>query len=430
MNFRYKTQFVAALLFWAILQSSYGQQTYPLNLETVLQLAGADNLTVKEYQLKHQQALAEQSKAKEWWLPNVYAGATTHYLNGAAMNTDGEIFQSVNRNNLWAGLGIAAEIDFGKGFYQTLAAKQNVEAANFFSLAERNQVVLKAVETYFDLQAAQLKMGFLQSLVNQSDTLSQQIKIQVDAGLRYQSEYLLSQSNLNHLKIAMLQAKSEWQKQSALLANVLNLESNINLISADTALVALPPLTQAAETNGIEKRPEFLGLNAELQSLQTHRKTANEGLFLPKLRVGMDNGAFGAYSSSLKNTFQLNASLLWDLPFGRLTYKGDLKQWDTKILLQQNKAEQFKNQFEQEIATATAQLAIANEQMGIAKEALQWAAEALNQSMERQKLGTVKPFEVFQAQQMYLQGRMDYLSAVSAWNKGQFALKVAKGERL
>jgi outer membrane protein TolC len=406
------------------------QQTLPVNLETVLKLVGANNLTVQEYQLKYKQALADHNKAKEWWLPNIYAGATTHYLNGAAMNADGKIFTGVNRNNVWAGLGIATEIDFSKGIYQSLAAKQKAKAANFFSIAEKNKTILNAVQTYFDLQAEQLKYSFLQALVNQSDTLSQQIKIQVDAGLRYQSEYLLAQSNFNHLKVSMLQAKMEWQKKSAMLANLLNLENNIDLVSADTSLIPLPFSVAPTDTTGFEKRPEYTALNAELKSFQISKKMNNQGLLLPKLRVGYDNGAFGAYSNTLHNTYQVNASLLWSLPLGRLTYKGDLKQWNTKIALQQNKVEQFKNQYQQEISIATSQLQIANEQMTISKEALQLTTEALSQSIERQKLGTVKPFEVFQAQQFYLQAQVDYLKTVSEYNKAQFALKVAKGENL
>ncbi len=420
---------IVALLFST--QKTFCQtNAYAVNLETVLKLAGANNLTVQEYQLKYQQALAEQSKAKEWWLPNIYAGATTHYLNGAAMNTDGKIFTDVNRNNLWAGLGIAAEFDFSKGIYSLLAAKQKSQAANYFSSAEKNQAILNAVQTYFDLQGEQLNYFFLQSLVNQADTLSQQIKIKVDAGLLYQSDYLLSQSNFNHLKISMLQSKVEWQKKSASLANLLNLESNISLISADTTLIPLSFTILPTDTTGFEKRPEYLGLNLELQSFQSLRKTANQGLLMPKLRVGFDNGAFGAYTTPLYNTYQFNASILWNLPLGRLTYKGDLKKYDTQILIQQNEIEQFKNQYQQEISVATSQLQIAEEQMSIGKLALQSSTEALNQSIERQKIGTAKPFEVFQAQQFFLQAQTDYLKAVSEYNKAQFALKVARGEAL
>jgi outer membrane protein TolC len=404
------------------------QQSLAVNLESVLKLSGANNLTIKEYQLKYQQALANNNKAKEWWFPNIYAGLTTHYLNGAAMNTDGKIFTDLSRNNIWAGLGIGAEIDFGKGIYQLLAAKQRVQAANYFSIAERNKTILNAVQTYFDLQTEQLKYAFLNVLVNQSDTLAQQIKVQVGAGLRYQSEYLLAQSNFNHLKITMLQAKVEWKKKSALLVNLLNLANNINLISADTLLIPLSFSIQPIDTTGFEKRPEYLGMNAELKSYRTSKKMTTEGLLLPKLRLNLDNGAFGAYSNTLYNTNQVNVSLLWSLPLGRLSYKGDLKQWNNKIALQQNKVAQFKNQYQEEVSISTAQLDIANDQMNISKEALQLTAEALNQSMARQQLGTVKPFEVFQAQQFYLQANVDYLQAVDEYNKAQYFLKFAKGE--
>jgi outer membrane protein TolC len=61
---------------------------------------------------------------------------------------------------------------------------------------------------------------------------------------------------------------------------------------------------------------------------------------------------------------------------------------------------------------------------------LNLTTEALQQSIERQKMGTVKPFEVFQAQQFYLQSQIDFSEAISTFNKAQFELKVAKGETL
>jgi len=415
-------------------QVSFGQQTYPLNLEAVMQLAGANNLTIKEYKLKYQQAIADQVKAKEWWMPIIYAGASTHFLNGAAMNTDGKIFIGIDRNNFWSGLGIAAEIDFSRGKYLVLANKQKVQAVNYLSVAEKNKAILMAIQAYFDLQAEQLKYAFLQELLNQSDTLTAQIKVKVDAGLLYQSDYLLAQSNYSHIKIELLKAKADWQKKSALLAALLNLEDNIRLISADTSLVPLKlaePVTDTSSyKNGFEKRPEYMSLNMSLQSTQSLRKTSNEGLLLPKLRLGMDNGAFGAYAGPVRNTYQFNAALFWTLPFGRLTSKGDLKQWDSKISLQQNNIEQFKNQYQNEVVTATAQLQIAGEQINIAREALQSSSEALYQGIERQKLGTAKAFEVFQAQQFYLQAQLDYLKAISEYNKSQYALYVATGNNL
>ncbi|OGU41748.1 MAG: hypothetical protein A2X61_00375 [Ignavibacteria bacterium GWB2_35_12] len=426
-NFR---NIVVSLLLVLATFTARAQQNFPVNLETVLKLASANNLTIQEYKLKEQQALAEQSKAKEWWLPDIYTGASTHFLNGNAMNTDGTIFTGVNRDILWAGLGIFAEIDFKNGFYQTLAAKQKSQAANYFSVAEKNKVILNAVQIYFDLQAEQLKCLFLQGLVIQADTLSQQIKIKVDAGLLYQSDYLMSQSNYNHLKISMLQAKMEWQKKSTELTNLLNLENSISLVSADTTLIPVSFTVQQPDINGFEKRQEYLALNSELQSFQALRNSTNQGLLLPKLRLGFDNGVFGAYTNPVSNTYQINASLIWTLPLGRLFYKGDLKKYDAQIFIQQNKIEQFKSQYQKEISIAVSKIHIINEQISFAKDALQTSSEALSQSIERQILGTAKPYEVFQAQQFYIEAKIEYIKTISEYNKAQFELMVAMGNEL
>jgi len=129
-------------------------------------------------------------------------------------------------------------------------------------------------------------------------------------------------------------------------------------------------------------------------------------------------------------TGMINASLQWNIPLGRLFYGGELKKFDQKIKMQGIKSDQLQAQINTEITNARQQLLIGREQIQIAKEALSLSIEALNQSIERQKLGTARPFEVFQAQQLFLQGQLDYFAAVASYNKAQFGLKVAEGKQL
>ncbi|MGR8942315.1 MAG: TolC family protein [Gammaproteobacteria bacterium] len=100
------------------------------------------------------------------------------------------------------------------------------------------------------------------------------------------------------------------------------------------------------------------------------------------------------------DTGVVNAALLWTISLGR------------------------------ETATVETQLQTAGEQVAVGKEALRQAADALEQSLARERLGTVKPFEVFQSQQFYLEAQTDYLQAVADYDKAQFAMKVAHGEML
>ncbi len=422
------------LAFCFVLAAANAQQTLALDLETVMRLAGANNLTIKEYEIKHQEALAGVTRAGEWWLPNLQVGAATHFLAGNAMNADGKIFTDVARHSLGLGAGASFDIDFSRGNYELLAAKQHAEAVRHWGIAERNQVVLRAVQAFFDLQAAQMKQVFLQNMAAESDTLAKQLKIQADAGLRYPSDYLLALSNYNHLKIELVQAETEREQQSAALVDLLNLEGEISLVSADTILVPVSLVVAALESsawrNAMEQRPEFRALQSELSAFQTQRNRAGKGFLLPRLRAGVEDGPFGAFGKNFGNTFQINVAAVWTLPLGRLTTRGELQQWDSRMLNRQNQLGQFGNRVKQEVKSAQVQSQGASAQIILAREAIQLSGEALRQSLERQNLGTVKPFEVFQAQQIFLQAQLDYLNTVIAFNKAQFALKVALGERL
>lgn len=434
------------LVVWFVVnwQSTNAQETIPINLETLLELGGANSLTIKEYQERQNLANAQLLKARKWWLPDVYAGLQTHQLWGAVMNGNGRFFLDVNRQNLWAGLGLNMHWDLSEGIYATKSAKLRHQASELLTQAERNRELLKMVTAYYNLMTAQLNFVAYQDLMNQSDTIAQQIQVQVDAGLRYQSEVLLAKSNKNHLQVEMLNAQKAYNNASAELKKLLNVEQAVKFVSVDDALLPLDFSETLEQTNDSDylNRPEIKANELEIQALETKKKTHTTGLLLPELNIGVNGSYFGRISGNVSpmdpiaypNTDQLyptgvlNASLLWKIPLGELTYKGDRKKYNSLIGLKTIETSQLRAKINEEIINAQTDLQVGKEQIEIAKEALNLTTEALDQSIERQKLGTAKPFEVFQAQQFFLQAQIDYLKAVSEYNKAQFALKVARGE--
>lgn len=50
--------------------------------------------------------------------------------------------------------------------------------------------------------------------------------------------------------------------------------------------------------------------------------------------------------------------------------------------------------------------------------------------IQRQRMGTVRHFKIFQAQEIYIKSRLDYLNAVSTYIKAQYRLFVAVGNDL
>jgi len=158
------------VLFFGASSIVYSQDSIvSINLETVLKLGGANSLTIKEYKLRHDLALADVAKAKEWWLPDLYAGTSIHQLWGNAMNGNGAIFTDVNRQNFWGGLGVNASWDIGTGLFLTDAAKLKAQSVSFRSEAEQNQALLTIIEVYYDFLVAQLYTKEYAQLAKQAE---------------------------------------------------------------------------------------------------------------------------------------------------------------------------------------------------------------------------------------------------------------------
>ena len=406
-------------------------KTLEVNLETVLKLGGANNLTIQEFKQRQELALANLVRASEWWLPDIFAGTTIHQLSGNAMNTDGKIFTNLDRQSFWGGAGFNATLDIGDGIFKARSAKLKSEASVYKTEAEQNKALLNIIETYYDFLTAQLYYKAYEQLVAESDDLASQIAIQVEAGLRFESELLLAQSNSSHMRIEMLNARTQYYSMSATLVKLLNLDPVVKLVGTETGLVPLELITtqgmDVSFDSAYQNRPELKNMETTLQSLYEEKKTTTTGLWLPVLSVNSKNSYFGDIFNNLDPTAEINGALLWKIPLGRLISGGELKQHNARIALQKIQMEQTIAQVNEEVISAREQILASKEQMKVALEGSQLAERALRQSIERQQYGTVRPFEILQAMEIYIKSRLDHLKAVSTYNKAQYKLLAAIG---
>ena len=417
----------------------YAQEGLSVNLQQVLELAGANNLTIKALVQQQKISQARLKEAKEWWYPTLYLGANTNQLWGASMNADGTFNTDVSSDNLWLGMGLSATLNFADGIYKTKAAERRVQAAEHMTQAQKNQMLLQCIHAYYDLLNEQMKIRAFADLVTQSETITHQIDVQVEAGLRYESELQLAKSNLAHYKLEAMNATKAYRLKSIQLVRLLNLQGDITLISTETAITPLEFKTIQGFDND---RSEIKAVQSSIQALQEEKKSVTTGHYMPQLQVNGYGSEFGALNGDIvtrqgiQDTHQLypttgaNVGLVWKVPLGRVFSQGEKERYDATIKAQYLQEEDLQAQIQEEIKSALAQLQIGKEQIIFARQALETTTKALNQSIERQKLGTAKPFEVFQVQAYYLQAKIDYFKTISEYNKAQFSLKVAKGEVL
>ncbi len=434
-----KTYLFRAVIFISVYcfpfcQGAAQDMAMPINLETALAIGGANNLTIQEHQLRQELALANLDKANEWWLPDIYAGLSTHQLWGTAMNSDGAFFTDVNRQSFWGGLGFNASWNFGDGIYKANAEELRSEAALYQTTAEKNKALLEIINAYYDFLAAQLYYKSYEHLAEQADNIAQQIHVLVEVGIKFASDELLARSNYNHLQVEMLNARSDYYRKSAQLTRLLNYDPDIKLLSIDSVLVPIEVVSIQGLVmpfdSSYNRRPELKHQILLLASLHEERRTTTTGLWIPELRINAYSSYFGDVFAPIDPTSEINAALVWKVPLGRLISKGSLKQFDARIHLQQNQIEQTKALVNEEVLSSKDLIIVYKEQMNVAQEGSDYAELALDQCIQRQQLGTTRPFEILVAQEMFINSRLDYLKAVASYNKAQYAYYVAIGNNL
>ena len=424
-----------------------GVQTFQVDLPTVLKLAGADNLTIQEFKTRQDLAILEEKVAREWLFPELFLGVSLHDLNGSAMNSDGKFFREVDRNELWAGAGIGLNWIPGEGIYQTLAAKQHRLASGHLLQARKNEAILNAILVFYDLQEKQAEFQTQVSLLNYTDRISKQMKIQVDHGQLYRSEYLLARSNYNNTLVALQEVIKDVHRLSAELMELLNIEDEeILLLSSVSDVVPVELLDEQMIALGLydsaySRRPELRYHQTLIEARKFERQRLTRGLLIPQLSLTLTDGAVGPFSGvpnndptdftgRYENTLDINAMVGWSIPLDLLISGGQRKKVDALIQLQQNHHDQQKNLIRKQVSQAFNEYRESKNQLRIARESAEFVEEALKQSTERQKLGTAKPFEVFQAQEIYLKTTISYQNVVSNYNKSQYRLYVAMGNDL
>jgi outer membrane protein TolC len=427
---------IGALLFCCLfipdcLVAQDSRRVMPINLETVLKLAGANNLKIAEIKAKHNISKAKAREAQEWVYPSVNPGFLLMNTAGSVQNAKGD-FLETDKNSFWAGAAITANWSIGKASYNYLSAKQNIVTAELWLQAEKNQQILNAIQVYFELGASQGELSSLIDMSQKSDDIVRQIEVHVNSGIRYKSDLLLAKARNNHVQLSVSDAREKVAVNSNELLKILNIQDDVLLVNVDSTMLPISLNDKSPESITVifENRPEIQAHKSTIKSWSLLRKTTTAGLLFPDFNLGLNNGLFGPYFNPLTNQLSYYIGMQWNLPLGAVFSGGKRKQFDAQIEMETVLMNQAQNTVRKELQDARAMVNNATAQMGLAQEAVSYAEAALSQSIQRQNFGTALPLEVFQAQEQLLQSKVDHIKAISNYNKGQYLLYVAKGNNL
>ena len=427
---------LVGLLAGAALSAQEAVRSEPIDLVTVLRLAGAESLDVKLAEARVSEARATADSATWALFPTISPGVTYRKHSGQLQDIVGQVLD-VNKESLAAGATLGVSLELGEAVYRRLAAKQTALAAEHQLEAQRRQTVLAATTAYFDLTRSHHAVTLLEDSVRTSKEYRGQLAKGVGAGVTFKGDELRAAAAVSRLELRLRQALELRRGDAARLAQILRLKITESLVPADDRPL---PLTFAANDRKLDehvrvamaKRPELQAAGALQQAAAHQDDAATYAPLYPTLGAQVFAGGLGGSQGSVRRDFDTSAdtfvTLSWKIGAGGLFDSSRQDGAKARLRLSEIGEARVRDDITRQVVEAHAGAHYLGQQLKIAEEAIKNAEAGYKLSLERKDFAVGVVLETLQSQQDLIQARMDYAQIVGDWNKAQYRLKIVTGE--
>jgi outer membrane protein TolC len=408
----------------------------PIDLPTVLRLAGARNLDVQIAREGLNQAQANRQIALEQFSPSLTPGLTYHQRDGMAQAVPAGTVSDTHFQSYAPGGTVAAQVVLGDAIYQALAAKQLVKASDQSLEAQREDSALSAAQAYFDVLKAKALGEVIQEAVSISRDYQQELHQAVAAGIAFRGDELRVQTQTESYQISLRQTREQQRVAAVNLAQILHLDSTVDLVPHDEDLVPLLlfPLTAPLDSlvqQALNSRPELKAGEARIMAAREAKNGAVYGALVPSLSAQVFAGGLGGGHEGEPDNFGHSEDYLvglgWRIGPGGLFDFGRIKASQARLAATQLGQTKLKDSVISQVVAATARLQSLSDQIALAKRNLATADETFRLTRQRKQYGVGIVLEDIQAQQALTQAHSDYVTAVAEHNKAQYGLNKAVG---
>jgi outer membrane protein TolC len=415
--------------------------SYPIDLPTALRLADADNPTVAVARARVQEALANLSRARVSWVPNLVFGPTFFYHAGIDQNRKGEIF-SVARGNFTLTGGPQARVDVGDALFLPLVARRLVRAADARARATGNDAQLAAAIGYLDLLELHALLAVNADTLDRAEQVLRSAEAGARAGLNKTAADVnraATEVNLRREERVVLRGRAA--ATAARLAQILMLDPTVELIPFEVAVVPviLVPgeltLDQLVRT-GLRGRPEVASAGAEVQAAETLVRQAKSAPFLPRVQAeflgGGLSGGLNDDFGPMRGQFNTAVAAVWQLDNGGAGNLATIRARQAGVAAAAARLREVQARVAAEVVEAAQTAASRYAALPPAQEAVREALEMYRKFREG-SFGIVGPrpqfdaLEPLTAVQALNTARVQYLTQVVEFNRAQFRLYTAMG---
>jgi outer membrane protein TolC len=424
-------------------QPAAADSTYPIDLATVLRLAGAQNLDVQLARGAVDEAQANYTSAVERFLPSLVPSASYLRHTGRDQRVEGPLLD-VSKHSDTTGAYLTAQIPVGDAIFSALQAHQLVAANDAGATAQERDSALAAAQQYFDLVRARALVGVMGDALSISQSYELQLNEAVRIGIAFKGDAFRVQTQTQRLQLDLTRARQQQRLSAARLVQTLHLEPLLELIPAERepAPLALADLSKSPKElirTALENRPELARSTALIGAAEQSRRGAIYGPLIPTIGGQAFAGEFDGGGDVRVNAITANGGgprqdyavgLSWRIGPGGLFDWGRIRASGARLTAAQLSDEKLRDQISREVVDAYTQVQSLFEQLRVARLNLSSAEETLRLTRHRKELGVGVVLEDIQAQQELLKARTDYVGIVSQLNQEQYGLMRSVGAPL
>ena len=407
-----------------------------IDLPTALRLAGARNLDIQIARERLAEAHANYESSLWRFFPWLAPGVSYRRHDDLIQDIAGNII-NVHKDSYTVGPTLSAQVDLGDAFYKKLAARQLVKAADYAVEAQRQDAVLAAAQSYFDLARAQSGVAVAREAVRISTNYAGQVEQALGAGIAFKGDLLRVQVQAERDRLTLRQRQEQQRLAGTRLAQVLHLDSAVELAAPEGELFPLELVSTNASLGTLvaqarAARPELKLNRAQIQAAQDAKRGAVYGPAIPSLGAQVFAGGLGGGREGSSGTFGASedyvVTLGWRLGPGGLFDQGRIHATEARLRATQLGADKLLDEITRQVIDSLTRAQSQADQLATARLAIQEAQETLRLTQERKQFAVGAVLESIQAEQELTRARLDYLDAVSEFNKAQYALRRAIGD--
>ena len=396
--------------------------TFPLDLETAVDIALKNNLTLKRSELNQlsNEATLLQNKGARY--PSLTAGGSTNFNWGRSINPATNLFetQRIGNINLNASSNVTL-FNAGRINNTINQTKTILEQGQYNIEATKNTITLNVINFYINVifNQEQVKIAENQLLTTQ-EQLERTTKL-VNAGSLPYSDQLDLQSQIATNNVDLINAKATLNGSLLNLAQALQVPYSSDfeiekpeLTIDDTFMVSESPTS--IYQSAVETMPEIKAAMLGVESAKYGIKIANAGYY-PSISIGANLGTNYVdlydlkFSEQINTNFSQSAGISLSIPiFSRMNNKASVQRARVQQRLAEVTELEAKNTLRQDIETAFTNANASEQSYQASLSRIESLKESFRIAQQRFELGAINSvdFQVAQNNLFSAQSQLVY----------------------